>query len=62
VWPYFASLTALIASQIGGYILDEKEFREFWVISSWVYVSITVIALIFATIDIIKKQRYKKIN
>ena len=58
----FASLTTLIASQIGGNILDEKEFREFWVISSWVYVSITVIALIFATIDIIKKQRYKKIN
>ena len=58
----FASLTALIASQIGGDISDEKEFREFWVISSWVYVSITVIALIFATIDIIKMQRYKKIN
>ncbi len=55
----FASLTALIASQIGGGISDEGEF---WVISSWVYVSITVIALIFATIDIIKKESYKKIN
>jgi hypothetical protein len=55
----FASLTALIASQIGGGISDEGEF---WVISSWIYVSITVIALIFATIDIIKKESYKKIN
>ena len=50
----FASLTALIASQIGGGISDEGEFRKFWIIASWVYVSITVIALIFATIDIIK--------
>ena len=58
----FASLTALIASQIGEVISDEGEFREFWVISSWVYVSITIIALIFATIDIIKKESYKKIN
>ena len=58
----FASLTALIASQIGGGITGEEEFREFWVISSWIYVSITVIALIFATIDIIKQKRYKKIN
>ena len=58
----FASLTALIASQIGEDISSEEEFREFWVISSWAYVSITVIALIFATIDIIKKERYKKIN
>ena len=58
----FASLTALIASQIGEDISDEGEFREFWVISSWVYVSITIIALIFATIDIIKKESYKKIN
>ena len=58
----FASLTTLIASQIGGGISGEEEFREFWVISSWVYVSITVIALIFATIDIIKKEIYKKIN
>ena len=58
----FASLTALIASQIGGGLKSEEEFREFWVISSWIYVSITVIALIFATIDIIKKKRYKKIN
>ena len=58
----FASLTALIASQIGGGITGEEEFREFWVISSWVYVSITVIALIFATIDIIQKESYKKIN
>ena len=58
----FASLTALIASQIGEAISDEGEFREFWVISSWVYVSITIIALIFATIDIIKKESYKKIN
>jgi len=58
----FASLTALIASQIRGGISGEEEFREFWVISSWVYVSITVIALIFATIDIIKKEMYKKIN
>ena len=58
----FASLTALIASQIGGGLKSEEEFREFWVISSWIYVSITVIALIFATIDIIKQKRYKKIN
>ena len=58
----FASLTALIASQIGGGLKSEEEFREFWVISSWIYVSITVIALIFATIDIIKKGNYKKIN
>ena len=58
----FASLTALIASQIGGGLKSEVEFREFWVISSWIYISITVIALIFATIDIIKKKRYKKIN
>ena len=34
----------------------------FWAISSWVYVSITVIALIFATIDIIKTESYKNIN
>ena len=58
----FASLTALIASQIGGGLKSDEEFREFWVISSWIYISITVIALIFATIDIIKKKRYKKIN
>ena len=58
----FASLTALIASQIGGGLKSEVEFREFWVISSWIYISITVIALISATIDIIKKKRYKKIN
>ena len=58
----FASLTALIASQIGEGISDEGEFSEFWVISSWVYVSITIIALIFATIDIIQKESYKKIN
>ena len=58
----FAALTALIASQIGEGISGEEEFREFWVISSWVYVSITVIALIFATIDIIQKESYKKIN
>jgi len=58
----FASLTALIASQIGGGLKSEEEFREFWVISSWIYISITVIALIFATIDIIKQKRYKKIN
>ena len=58
----FASLTTLIASQIGGGFKGEEEFREFWVISSWVYVSITVIALIFATIDIIQKESYKKIN
>ena len=58
----FASLTALIASQIGGGLKNELEFREFWVISSWVYIIITVIALIFATIDIIKTKRYKKIN
>ena len=58
----FASLTALIASQIGGGLKSEEEFGEFWVISSWMYISITVIALIFATIDIIKKGNYKKIN
>ena len=58
----FASLTALIASQIGGGLKSEEEFREFWIISSWIYISITVIALIFATIDIIKKGNYKKIN
>ncbi len=58
----FASLTTLIASQIGGGLKNELEFREFWVISSWVYIIITVIALIFATIDIIKTKRYKKIN
>ena len=58
----FASLTALIASQIGGGLKNELEFREFWVISSCVYIIITVIALIFATIDIIKTKRYKKIN
>ena len=58
----FASLTVLIASQIGGGISGEEEFREFWIISSWVYASITVIALIFATIDIIKNEGYKKIN
>ena len=58
----FASLTALIASQIGGAFKSEEEFKEFWVISSWVYVSITIVALIFATIDIVKTERYKKIN
>ena len=57
-----ARASALIASQIGGGLKSEEEFREFWVISSWIYVSITVIALIFATIDIIKQKRYKKIN
>ena len=58
----FASLTALIASQIGGGFKSEEEFREFWIISSWIYISITVIALIYATIDIIRKESYKKIN
>ena len=58
----FASLTALIASQVGGGLKSEEEFREFWIISSWIYISITVIALIFATIDIIRKESYKKIN
>ena len=57
----FASLTTLIASQIGG-LESEQEFRLFWSFSSWAYVSITVIALIFATIDIIKTEAYKKIN
>ena len=57
----FASLTSLIASQIGG-LESEQEFRLFWSISSWAYVSITVIALIFATIDIIKTEAYKNIN
>ena len=57
----FASLTTLIASQIGG-LESEQEFRLFWSISSWAYVSITVIALIFATIDIIKTEAYKNIN
>ena len=57
----FASLTTLIASQIGG-LDSEQEFRLFWSISSWAYVSITVIALIFATIDIIKTEAYKNIN
>ena len=58
----FASLTTLIASQIGGGLESEQEFRLFWSISSWAYVSITVIALIFATIDIIKTEAYKNIN
>ena len=58
----FASLTALITSQIDGGLKSEEEFREFWMISSWVYVTITIIALIFATIDIIKTKSYKKIN
>ena len=57
----FASLTTLIASQIGG-LESEQEFRLFWSISSWAYVSITVIALIFATIDIIKTEAYININ
>ena len=57
----FASLTTLIASQIEG-LESEQEFRLFWSISSWAYVSITVIALIFATIDIIKTEAYKNIN
>ena len=57
----FASLTTLIASQIGS-LESEKEFMLFWSISSWAYVSITVIALIFATIDIIKTEAYKNIN
>ena len=52
----FASLTTLIASQIGGGLESEQEFRLFWSISSWAYISITVIALIFATIDIIKTK------
>ena len=54
----FASLITLIASQAGGGFVSEEDFREFWVISSWVYISITVLALIFPTIDIIKKERY----
>jgi|TARA_B100000530_G_scaffold58118_1_gene33402 hypothetical protein len=58
----FASLTTLIASQIGGGLESEQEFRLFWSISSWAYISITVIALIFATIDIIKTEAYKNIN
>ena len=58
----FASLTTLIASQIGGGLESEQEFRVFWSISSWAYISITVIALIFATIDIIKTEAYKNIN
>ncbi len=58
----FASMTTLIASQIGGGLESEQEFRLFWSISSWAYVSITVIALIFATIDIIKTEAYKNIN
>ena len=58
----FASLTALIASQVGGGLKSEEEFREFWIISSWIYISITVIALIFATIDIIRTESYKNIN
>jgi|TARA_B100000902_G_scaffold390770_1_gene440291 hypothetical protein len=58
----FASLTALITSQIDGGLKSEEEFREFWVISSWVYIIITIIALIFATIDIIKTKSYKKID
>ena len=58
----FASLITLIASQAGGGFTSEEDFREFWVISSWIYVSITIVALIFATIDIVKTERYKKIN
>ena len=58
----FASLTTLITSQIGGALKSEEEFRGFWMISSWVYIIITIIALIFATIDIIKTKRYKEIN
>ena len=58
----FASLTALITSQIDGGLKSEEEFREFWVISSWVYIIITIIALVFATVDIIKTKSYKKIN
>ena len=58
----FASLTALITSQIDGGLKSEEEFREFWVISSWVYIIITTIALVFATVDIIKTKSYKKIN
>ena len=56
------AVTALIASQVGGGLKSEQEFKLFWAISSWVYVSITVIALIFATIDIIKTESYKNIN
>ena len=58
----FASLTALIASQIGGGFKIEEECREFWIISSLIYISITVIVLIYETIDIIRKESYKKIN
>ena len=58
----FASLITLIASQAGGGFESEEDFRVFWVVSSCVYISITVLALIFPTIDIIKKERYKKIN
>ena len=58
----FASLTALIASQMGGGLSSEQDFRFFCAISSWVYVSFTVIALIFATIDIIRTESYKNIN
>ena len=58
----FASLITLIASQAGGGFTSDEYFREFWVVSSWVYISITVIALIFPTIDIIQNERYKKLN
>ncbi len=58
----FASLVTLIASQAGGGIASEEDFRDFWVVSSYAYISITMLALIFPTIDIIKKERYKKLN
>ena len=58
----FASLITLIASQAGGGFESEEDFRVFWVVSSCVDISITVLALIFPTIDIIKKERYKKLN
>ena len=58
----FASLITLIASQAGGGIASEEDFRYFWVVSSYAYISITVLALIFPTIDIIRKERYKKLN
>ena len=48
--------------QLVGGIESEEDFRDFWVISSYAYISITVLALIFPTIEIIQKERYKKLN
>ena len=58
----FASLITLIASQAGTGISSKEDFQEFWVISSYVYISVTVLALIFPTIEVIKNKSYKKIG